>query len=133
MTISQKEIIQKYPEFFRNYPHGAFECGKGWNTIIDNLCSRVRDYYSKFPEFEQTFKGFDCIKEKFGLLRVGTLERPSDLVFTFLMEAENESLFTCVYCGSTEAETKTVWGWLKTLCPSCRTQESNNAEKPNHW
>jgi hypothetical protein len=63
------------------------------------------------------------IKEKFGGLRfyTGSL---TELQGARIRKAEREAKQTCIQCGSKEdVTTKTVGGWIQTLCAECYKKE----------
>jgi hypothetical protein len=119
---TQKEIIEKYPLLFKNLRSGRekFECGKGWNDIIEETCHNINDFFEKFPEFSQTFIGIAVVKEKYGTLRIqGNFP---DIAYEFIEEAVKKSEKVCEYCGA-EGNLRNVWGWQKTICNACDKDE----------
>jgi hypothetical protein len=119
---TQKEIIEKYPLLFKKLRSGqyTFECGKGWNHLIEEVCFKINDFFEKFPEYNENFEGIIVVKEKYGELRIqGSFP---DIVYDFIKEAEHKSQNTCEYCGA-EGKMRNVWGWQKTLCDVCDKDE----------
>jgi len=122
---TQKEIIEKYPLLFKNLRSGKekFECGKGWNNIIEEACENIMDYFDKFPEHSQNnIDSFVVVKEKYGFLTIQGGTFP-DIVYDLIKDAEVKSFCTCEYCGD-KGRPITIWGWEKTLCESCEKEDS---------
>lgn len=93
----------------------GFECGDGWFTLIDELCS-VIDW---ILECHEEIKGFIVlqVKEKFGTLRVYVSTEP-DAIHGAIMLAEAMSSKICEQCGNPG---KTAGkGWIRTECDTCR-------------
>lgn len=91
--------------------------GPGWQGLIQTLHT---DLASLIPGYEVL-----QIKEKFGGLRYyidfpdGTDEHVRRTVYRLIASAEDLSERLCEECGS-PGENKSVRGWWKTLCDSCR-------------
>lgn len=107
--------------------------GKGWRLILDSLDSQFTQIL-KSARLNSSEKGqevsinIDCVKEKFGELRVYIT--PINLTETFCTElysaidmAGEISRRICEDCGATkDVETKPNEGkyWVRTLCKACR-------------
>lgn len=72
--MTYKELIEKYPELFKQYTMSmsetcmcwGIECGAGWVGILEFMCKRMESLRLKFDMVIE----FSQIKEKFGTLRV---------------------------------------------------------------
>jgi hypothetical protein len=95
-----------------------YECGDGWNHIINNVIEEILKYNSKT---EKTKISISTIKEKFGGLRI-YITPSVGYIEDLIDKAEDESYKTCEECGSTTAVTTNTDGWKKTLCNSCRNK-----------
>jgi hypothetical protein len=86
--------------------------GRGWHPLIKQGWSKIYDLH---PDIE-----INQVKEKFGGLRfyVGFTTRE---VWDIIEEMEKESYKTCEECGTKEKVTTEGDGWLRTLCPGCRS------------
>ncbi len=145
---NQKKLKEKYPNLFTE--KCEFRYDKGWNSLIESTCFTIEEtikaskkkyiYYpfhkilTKFgiyPGRHVKVKGItdvkiDCIKEKFGNLRVcynGGNEQISSIIYL----AEVLSWTTCEICSNMNS-TLTSSTYLKTLCPKCKEKEGKNNE-----
>lgn len=124
LMITQKEIIDKYPRFFNDYytfKFDKFECGNGWNDIIDKLCKDIEEILTTLGTVNIKVVQ---VKEKFGGLRFYIEWDPetqrtelelSNKIYTTISAAENESMKTCEECGQPGKQT-TIGNWIQTLC-----------------
>lgn len=96
----------------------GIECGKGWDNILDKLCTKIESYLDKNPKNKKHFS-ISQIKEKNGGLRF-YINGGSDEIYKYISEAENESYKTCEVCGKLGECNKK--GWLSTLCKKCREE-----------
>jgi len=94
-----------------------FECGSGWDKIIEPLIDYVEKYNQKVEKEEDKIKIVQ-IKEKFGGLRFYTHNEPEELR-ELVSKAEDESYKTCELCGSTDDVGQTADGWILTCCRKC--------------
>jgi len=114
-------LCKKYPKIFseRNKSpqescmHWGLECGDGWFSILDTLCSsiqrRVDRQYSSQVVFGQ-------VKEKVSALRIYSSggDEYTDALIEF---AEQLSMKTCEVCGRMdETVGRNKHGWIKTTC-----------------
>jgi hypothetical protein len=112
---------EKYDALLRDYPEllagirAPCECGDGWETIIRwalRMLARCRVPVA-----------FDCIKEKFGGLRMychavngGELTESQHAILDAVVRvAEREALMTCDECGA-DGNPCNIHGWLATRC-----------------
>ena len=107
----QQQLKERYPLIFSEV---GIECGDGWYTIIDKLCSNIQCYINwKSENCSQVVA--EQVKEKFGGLRfyhrggVG-----NDYINGLVTMAEAMSEVTCEVCG--DRGTLRTGGWMKTLC-----------------
>jgi len=101
-------IVAINPDLF-NISH--FECGNGWFKILKILFTSIRSAPIKI----------DCVKEKFGGLRVyysNNTDTELAYVDDAIREAEVASLHTCEMCGK-PGSLSTKRYWIKTLCVEC--------------
>jgi len=92
----------------------GFECGSGWFDIIYNLSQKITELD---PECQAV-----QVKEKFGGLRFYINGTRSDMVYPLISNAEDESYNTCESCGTKENVSQNEYGWIHTLCDTCRTK-----------
>ena len=100
------------------YPHLAYECGGGWDELIDKCVD-------KMLKADPTVN-FLQIKEKFGGLRIyyshsGNVE---SLLDDYVADAEDEAEKTCMLCGSTTNVRRTAEGWIRTECTLCNEKRT---------
>lgn len=102
-----KAIADRYPVALRNVYCGA-SCGPGWLPLVLPVLDAC----------EVAGVEVHQIKEKFGLLRVYTGERPSGSgIGSAIQAAEAKSATVCEDCGAYGK--RRSGGWIRTLCDSC--------------
>jgi len=84
----------------------ASNVGEGWHQLLHNLEDQLNQIDPNF-ELQQ-------VKEKFGGLRYYA-QSPADGFHEAIDIAEEASFHLCEVCGK-HGETKSIQGWLKTLC-----------------
>ena len=118
-------LYKKYPKIFTQrklsirgsaMPWG-FECGDGWFTLIDILCTCIQMYMSRHRGME--VKAVQ-VKEKFGGLRF-YIDGGDDKVDNLIEIADSLSYKICEECGSMDRVTQTK-GWISTRCKKCHTK-----------
>lgn len=93
----------------------GFDCGDGWYSIINKLCTDIQKHLDENPKVEQVVA--TQVKEKFGTLRF-YICGGDNTIDDMIMEAEQESARTCEVCGKPGSlETK---GWMTVRCDDCR-------------
>lgn len=101
----------------------ASNVGVGWHPIIRELEEALN---AIDPEYE-----IQQVKEKFGGLRyyaqTTNQQRWNDF-HAAIGEAEEKSTHFCEECGQ-PAETKSYYGWLKTLCTEHAAERDRNHAK----
>lgn len=111
--MTNKQLIEKYPEIFKDINPMNLEIPKGWVNLVGDLCEvlqlSINQNPNKNPQIVCT-----QMKEKFGELRFYVKSRTDyqkgQIDFsTFL------STLTCEVCGN-PGKTKSYNHWLKTLC-----------------
>jgi ribosomal protein L40E len=113
-------LHSKYPNVFRNLKH--LECGEGWHTLLDKLCSIIEGHITnEVPEElkEQIFAV--QIKEKFGGLRF-YMSATTPYIDGAISFAELFSFKVCENCGASADPNASKGRWvksLKSLCSSC--------------
>jgi len=133
--MTKEELIKKYPLVFGNKvertPYALFgiECGDGWLWLLDKLASYINDIlgekicYIEERDVEKKFYVLQ-VKEKFGELRFywqleGNCPKTFEQISNAVSFAEYLSNFICEECGSINAETRDINGYLMTLCDNC--------------
>ena len=132
-----KDIIRKFEYKGQQVPF-SFDCGDGWYTLVDELCSDIvnviendksRLDYDKKEGKDVTESDYECVqvtisqvKEKFGGLRFYTYGG-SDYVRGMITFAESMSYKICEDCGNPGKLSQQ--GWWRTLCDPCRTIYNN--------
>ena len=119
--MTEQELIKKHPKLFKqkDLPMTqtamcwGIECGPGWYSIIDELCTGLQNLTDKqgHPQVE-----FTQVKEKFGSLRVYT-DGASAAQFELIDRAEELSMETCERCGRLGKLRE--GSWVVTLCDDC--------------
>lgn len=107
-------LVRDFPTLFalaldpneRMAAFGTCECGDGWEPIIRRACEKLAN---NCPDLR-----FDCIKEKFGGLRLYTLGGAPEEAWDIIAAAEQESYTTCERCG--KPGDMRDGGWIQTLC-----------------
>jgi hypothetical protein len=94
----------------------GFECGDGWFTLLDELCTTVDRILADNDELAKEFIVVQ-VKEKFGTLRFYTSPTP-DAIHWVIDFAEGMSSKICERCGNPGKTGDR--GWLTTLCESCK-------------
>lgn len=122
--ITEKELLNKYPEIFRQKDLSmtqtamcwGIDCDKGWYHIIDTLCSRLQRLTKEgHPQVE-----FVQVKEKFGGLRV-YVHQASDLQYELIDFAEEMSYAICEKCGCPGKLREGMW--IVTSCDLCYNKD----------
>jgi len=95
----------------------GFEVGSGWFDIIYNLSQKIVELDPRVQAVQ--------VKEKFGGLRFYINGTRSDMVYSLISNAEDESYVTCENCGTKENVSQNEYGWIYTLCDTCRTKRKD--------
>lgn len=97
----------------------GFACSPGWCDLLDRAFGAMKAL-GWSGEIHQ-------VKEKFGTLRLYCAEDGRPELREIIRRAEEESAHTCEDCGFQECAesdinvvTKSVGGWISTLCGPCR-------------
>ena len=105
-----------YQHFKEKYPQNLdeafiidFDCGWGWEALLDKVFKEIQDTDIKIIQ----------VKEKFGGLRIYT---NTDKFLSVINSVEIESFKVCEICGNRKTVT-TEGSWLKTLCKKCRDKQ----------
>lgn len=138
--VLQKKLFDKYPDFFgqKDLPMSqtcmcwGVECGDGWYSIIEEVCSFIQEmgrrwtFYGDEPEVkpkDRTFE-FTQIKEKYGTLRLDhTTNNKTMYEMGKIMEiwAEWKSQYTCEACG--QPGEMNDGPWYRVRCSACLIEE----------
>lgn len=133
-----REIMEKYPEIFREMDMSKLEScmywglaiGDGWQAHVDSVCALIQELSNRTGVKLIAVQ----VKEKFGGLRFYySLEFPEDMEekkidwltkrFDGLVQVmEALCSFTCEECGK-DGTTAGSTGWVKCLCGECREKE----------
>ena len=110
------KLAAKYPEIFATVEHT--ECGDGWYTIIDQLCSNIQrhtDWWNTNRETRPVVPQVVVtqIKEKMGGLRF-YYDGGDEYISGLITMAESWADHTCEVCG--DPGKHRGGGWIKTLC-----------------
>ncbi len=96
----------KFPNVFKE---GCYiECGKGWDEIIDELCTAIEPLCA--PAHITAIQ----VKEKFGGLRFYMSGAGAD-IYSHIRRAEEKALGTCERT-CTPGKLRTDIGWMRVLC-----------------
>jgi len=126
--MNELDIISKYwffnpdPKLQNNLMAFGFECGKGWYSLIDELCGKIeRLIDEKYPSFktDEDFR-FEVlqVKEKYATLRFYVSTAPEE-IFDLIDEYERMSANICENCGTSPAKIINKNGWYVTRCENC--------------
>lgn len=130
MIEENETYIQDSVRIFDKIPCGL----DGWNSIIFHALKKFECLERK----ENVQIHVSDIKEKYGTLRIyasvdATDSDNADKVFEnveqIIDKAEQESEFTCMYCG--QLGTLREGNWLLTLCDEC--YEKSLIQKEKKW
>jgi len=132
MTIElQNKLYKKYPKIFKQKDDDkrttnmcwGIECGNGWYTLIDTLCSKLQWDIdnNKYPQIETV-----QVKEKYGGLRFYT-NFSNENQEGSISFAESISYHICEQCGTIKDVTS-EGRWVRTLCKNCRNKLNKNNE-----
>jgi len=120
----QKKLFERYPKIFPKDSDAhqiGIDCGDGWYSIIDDLCSKIQAYVDANPSKKQVV-ALD-VKQKFGMLAF-YFSNGNDEILQMVFAAERTSGHICELCGSTKnARLSSKKGWVKTFCDPCRLIE----------
>lgn len=121
---AEKRLITKYPKIFQQHTLSpketnmcwGFSCEDGWEWLINELCAALQWDTDKneYPQIVAT-----QVKEKFGTLRFYT-ESLNDTQDGMIRLAMSMSGTICEVCGSHQGVSRTVGGWVKTICVTCQ-------------
>jgi len=103
----------------------CFDCGDGWFELIKQTCAKLQALDIAGLEV-------DCVKEKFGGLRIGVSDirgmswEDQKKVIDILSEAEEKSCSICENCGNKGEPRVTgrVFKVAKTLCSLCHLENT---------
>jgi hypothetical protein len=114
MTITSKELREKYPDFFSDCVIGV-SFPVGWSDLIDNTIKAI----IAVDEDARVMQ----IKEKFGTLRFYIVG--SSRATKIVMDAEAKSKKICCICGNDKGSICNRNSYLVTICPKCELRELN--------
>ncbi len=118
--MTQKEVLEKYPELFGTDLRPqvtcmafGFEVGKGWFNVIEKHLPQMSAIVKKqnLTDFKVT-----QVKEKFGGLSFYT-NYIIDEIDEIVDEMEEECSKTCEKCGN--PGTFRPDGWMRVTCDKC--------------
>lgn len=137
LTEKYESIIHRH-EYKGNIMPFWFECGDGWFTIIDELCSDIQHYVEQNKrsldfkkergelvediEYEQAEVKVVQVKEKFGGLRF-YINGGDDYVNGMINFAESMAYKTCERCGLPGKLNNK--GWSRVLCAACNAADED--------
>lgn len=112
-TVPLKKIKSHEASIIKKYAYMElpfFECDKGWNKLIENLCEAI-SVADKNKEVR-----VQQIKEKLSTLRF-YINIPNPRIDKIIAKFEKASARTCEICGN-EGHIKVLkdFPWYKTLC-----------------
>lgn len=116
---------EKYPLLTKGKDKFYFYVGKGWHSVIHDLCAKIEDLNNK--KYKEDPIVVEQIKEKFGELRFYTNRTPVD-VEVLISEANNKCSILCEECGDSGERMK-INGWFKVLCEKCKNKRISFNEK----
>jgi hypothetical protein len=105
----EARIKNKFPSMFGSMIWPTFDCGDGWQNLLESLCN---DLYRICPDVEVL-----QVKEKFGTLRF-YVQNCTDEGYGRISGAETLSETTCEECGAL-GRLRSRRGWLFTRCNEC--------------
>jgi hypothetical protein len=106
-------LRQRYPDAF--FPSSEaffkFECGDGWYSIIETLCSLMTELNRRERQ-QPTY--LQSVKEKLGTMRILVSGRVPE-AHAWIEFAEQHSARTCEVCGQ-RGELLFADGWQRVRC-----------------
>ena len=117
-----EKLCTRFPSIFRDR-HGdyretcmvwGFSCGDGWFQLIWDLCLELEKVNPQVVAQQ--------VKEKFGGLRF-YVHSSNMNGYDLITRAEALSFKVCEWCGKEGSNKESSTGWIRTLCPDCRTKE----------
>ncbi|EOG3618551.1 hypothetical protein JRG49_06155 [Pseudomonas fulva] len=119
--VEHELIARFYPQFgFKGEPSDnatwGINCGNGWSAMIRSMCIAL--------EYREKLTGqrvaFTSIKQKMGILQC-TFAGSDEFTRGLAELAHWMSYVTCEICGNKGNIARGNQGWVRVLCPSCRT------------
>ncbi len=125
----QNQLFEKYQDLLdKPAMRWGIQCGDGWFDILDKLFALLeyRNGQAAKNDKESEFKPLRiyCVKEKYGTLRVKTVNKDSFSDGAISM-AEAMSSRVCEECGVPGVTS--LNGWMSTLC------EEHQKDKSERW
>lgn len=130
LAAREEELKDLFEQWDPHDPQPSISCRKGW---IDLVLSTHKALKTARPNYR-----LDCVKEKFGLLRIYTdsylgfsdldhLYDPSRLAFDAIINhSEYLSAYICENCGATIRTRgmilSTIFSWQHTFCYQCEIE-----------
>lgn len=130
MTELQSHIVKKFPLLYRNCIDGHrlcnYHCEDGWNGLLEEAGTRINEIAERHNLTSSQYPVVDCIKEKFGKLRIyispldaSIGEEVMQEIFAVLEDIEHKSSTVCEFCGKAGQVTTNKKGtWMKAVCES---------------
>jgi hypothetical protein len=147
---NNKKLNEKYSDLIQRVEYKGelrpfwFECGDGWYTLIDALCTEIQtaiknnkqdlDFKKEQGEpvtdedYETNKVTISQVKEKYGGLRF-YVYGDNDHIRGMIDFAETMSYKICETCGN--PGTLSQKGWWRTQCEPCRADEQKQTEEWN--
>ena len=136
--ILDKALVEKYPLLYRDRHVSkmitsmcwGFECGDGWNGILDELSAKLEKEIVRFRDAgmaDEYLPRASQVKQKWGRLELyirwgyNTLFDGYEVFRAAIDEARKKSLETCMKCGA-PGRLRDDRYYVLTLCDACDTK-----------
>ena len=121
-----EKLLTAYPLLYRELRKRCFECGDGWFDLVWQVSAEIESIaqLEGIPKTADAWPSVHIIKQKFGALRVQSLNGYSEAIRALVEKAYQRSMETCEICGETAKcdKERELAHWVETLCDNCRKE-----------
>jgi hypothetical protein len=130
------KLLAAYPLLYRELRERCFECEDGWFDLVWEVSAEIEAaaLLEGIPKTAEAWPSVHILKQKFGTLRVQSLNSYSEAIRALVEKAYERSMVICELCGAPAIYDKDreLAGWVETLCDNCRKElrpPSRNRDK----